>query len=116
MKIADLVENNWAVNDTGTVNLVQLLDSVLLVKVKAKDSVELLAVLTQAPNQQDLRRRDFHGNETAHGLGNNQLHLREFLHVEVKLFDASQSSALSIVAPEDVDSVFFVDAAAALRA
>ena len=116
MKITDLVEDNWAVNDTGTVNLVQLLDSVLLVKVEAEDSVKLLAVLPQAPNQQDLRRRDLHGNETAHGLRDYQLHRSEFLRGEVKLFNASQSSALSIVAPKDVDSIFLVDAAAALGA
>ena len=116
MKIAYLVENDWAVDDAGTVDLVQLFYSVLLVKVEAEDGVELLAVLTQAPNQQDLRRRDFHGNETAHGLWNNQVHLCDFLRAKVKLFDASQSSALTIIATEDVDSIFFVDAAAALRA
>ena len=56
MEIADLVENNRAVNDSGAVDLVQLLYSVLLVKVETEDGVELLAVLTQTTNQQDLRR------------------------------------------------------------
>ena len=58
VQVADLVENDGAVNEPWTVDLVQLLDCEFFVEVEAEHRVKLFTVLSQASDQQDLGRRD----------------------------------------------------------
>jgi len=53
MKVSDLVEDDWAVNDSWPVNFVQLLDCVLFVEVEAKDAVELFTVFAQTTDKKN---------------------------------------------------------------
>lgn len=70
MQVADLVQDDWGVDDASPVNLVKLLNSVILIEVEAEDSVKLLTVLAQTTDHENLGGRDFHRGKSADGQRN----------------------------------------------
>ncbi len=60
MQVADLIQDDWKVDYACFVNLVQLLDGVIFLQVKAENAVHVLPHRADAPDQQDLFCRYFH--------------------------------------------------------
>ena len=87
MQVADLVKDDGTVADAGAINLVELLDRILFVKIEAEDGVKLFTVLAKATDKKDLRRRDLDGLETTNRRWDQQVHLEDLLLCQVEPFD-----------------------------
>ena len=74
MKIADLVQDDWVIDDACLVYLVQLLDCVLFFKIKTKYTVHHFIHGRHTADQKNFFSRNFNGLETAKWTGNTQLH------------------------------------------
>jgi len=59
MQVSNLVNYDWVFYDASPIDLVQLLNGVLLLKIKAKHSITFFAHPLQSAYQQNLGRGDF---------------------------------------------------------
>ena len=106
VQVADLVEHDRIVNNACAVDLIQLLDRVLLLEVKAKNSVQLLTVPAEAPDQQDLRGGDLHGLKAANRLRDLQVHLYHLFLRDVEPFNRVETALFLVVAAKHENDVF----------
>ena len=116
VQVPNLVKNDWHLDHSRPINLIQLFYSVVFFEVKAENGIALLSSLVEPADEQNFRGRDFDGGETPDATRDNEVHLFKALLVKVEPFNRVEAACLTMVAAKDEAQILVENASTGLTA